>query len=615
MSEPGRDETSARPRRAAGGGSADLRASDADWRPTARFETFIDDDATVIRPLGRQPQYPGLVAGEAPPAEATEGQPAAVPEEPSLARSSAIMAAGSMVSRVLGLVRTSLLTAVVGVSLANDAFAVANSLPNYVFMLLSAGLLNAVLIPQITRAMRQDDEGRDFIDRLVTVSIALVVGVALLATVLAPWLVSATSDLSGASHHLAVLFAYICLPQIAFYGLYAVLGQVLNARNQFAAFMWSPVLANVVQIVGLVYFLATWHAQADPRHWTSAMVWVLAGTTTLGIVLQGLFLAVPLWRGGFRWRPRLDLRGSGLHAASRMAAWSFVALLVSIAGGLVIQKVLTAVRDRPGNEHIVSVAGQQLAFLIFMIPHAFITTSILTALFPRMSRAVHDGDEDGLRGLVRRGMTMPAVAVIPASVALAVLAVPVIRLLFSMRAQDSLVVGQALAIMSLGTLAFGLTTLQQRYCFAREDGRLNLWLQVLVTGGQVAIGLVALVAAPQHAVLWAAAGQTIGNTVAAVAYLVVAGRQLGDYGLGGVVRLWARLGIASVLAAAASGWVAWGLGHLGGTRSVQLIVLLVAGVLFLGVFWVMAQLLRITEVDDFLAPILRRLPGRRAAAA
>ncbi len=612
MSQTGPDEPRVRPRRARDDSFGDRAGSNRVDPPLRGVGAFVDDDATTIRPAIRQPYYRGL----SPDSPATPGPPAsAAPAEPSLARSSAIMAAGSMVSRVLGLVRTSLLTAVVGVSLANDAFAVANSLPNYVFMLLSAGLLNAVLIPQITKAMRRDDEGRDFIDRLVTVSLALVVGVALLATVVAPWLVRGTSDLSGSSYHLAVLFAYICLPQIAFYGLYAVLGQVLNARDQFAAYMWSPVLANVVQISGLVYFLARWHAQTDPGRWTPTMVWVLAGSTTVGIVLQGLFLVIPLWRGGFRWRPRWDLRGSGLHAASRMAAWSFVALLVSIAGGLVIQKVLTAVRDRPGNEHIVSVAGQQLAFLIFMIPHAFITTSILTALYPRMSRAVHDGDESHLRTLVRRGMTMPAVAVIPASVGLAVLAVPVIRLLFSMRPDDSLVVGQALGIMAVGTLAFGITTLQQRYCFAREQGWLNLWMQFLVTGWQVAVGLVALVAAPQHAVLWAAAGQTVGNTVASIAYLIVSRRQLGDFGLGAVMRLWARLAVASLFAGALAGFVAWGLGHLGTGRLVQLVLLVVAGTIFVAVFWIMSQLLRISEVDDFLAPILRRLPGRRRAVA
>lgn len=534
----------------------------------------------------------------------------AQPAEPSILRSSAIMAAGSMVSRVLGLIRQSMLTAVVGVSLASDAFTVANTLPNYVFMLLSAGILNAVLIPQITKAMKQPDGGQDFIDRIVSLSLALVLGVALVATLIAQWLVSGTSDLDGPAFHLAVLFSFVCLPQIAFYGIYAVLGQVLNARNQFAAFMWSPVLANVVQIAGLSYFLVTWGYQPNPAHWTMSMVWVLAGSTTLGIVIQGLFLLIPLARGGFHFHFRWGFRGYGLGAASRMAMWSFAALLVSIGGGLFIQRVLTTVRQRPGNEHIVSVAGQSLAFLVFMIPHAFITTSILTALFPRMSRAANDKDEVRMRGLLRQGLSMPAVAVIPISLGLAVLAVPVIRVLFSMDAADSRVVGEALAIMALGTLPFGITTLQQRYCFAREDGWLNLWMQFLVTGGQVLVGAVALIAPASGAVLWAALGQTVGNTVASLIFLIVARVQVGSFGLGGVARLWVRLVMASVVAGLIAGFAVWGLNHLGPERLVQLGILAVGGVIFLAAFWVMAQLLRIQELDDFLNPILRRLPRR-----
>ena len=150
--------------------------------------------------------------------------------EQSVGRASAIMAAGTLVSRVLGLVRTSLLASVVGLSLSADAFAVANTLPNYVYILLSAGVLNAILIPQITKAMKRPDGGQDFVDRLLTASLALIAVVTLAATLAAPWLVSATSDLAGPAHQLAVFFAYICLPQIMFYGLYAVLGQVLNSQ-------------------------------------------------------------------------------------------------------------------------------------------------------------------------------------------------------------------------------------------------------------------------------------------------------------------------------------------------------------------------------------------------
>lgn len=580
---------------------------------------FSDETATKTAASGNpEPVEPEASASETQLQTAVRAPESRAPAEPSVARSSLVMAIGSMVSRVLGLVRQSLLTSVVGVLATANAFAVANTLPNYVYMLLSAGLLNAVLIPQITKAMKRDDGGKEFVDRLVTLSLTLVIGVALIATVLASWLVSGTSSLTGATYNLAVLFAYVCLPQIAFYGIYAVLGQVLNARNQFAAFMWAPVLANIVQIVGLVWFLVKWGQQPNPARWTHEMVWVLAGSTTLGIAVQGLFLIIPLVRGGFRFTPRWrGLRGSGLGAASRMAGWSFAALLVSVGGGIMVSKVLTAITSRPGNGAVVGYAGQQYAFLVFMIPHAFITTSVLTALFPRMSRAVHDADAAGLRRLVRQGLTMPATAVIPASIGLAVLAVPIVKVLFGgLTSHEAVVVGETLALMAIGTLPFGITTLQQRYCFAREDGWLNLWMQLIVTGGQIVFLLIALAAPAKGAVLWAALGQTVGNSVAALVWLVIARRQIGPYGLGRVARLWVRLLSASVLAGALAGFVAFGLTRALPTRIGQLAICCVAGLIFVAAFWVVAQLLRITEVDEFVAPILRRVPGlgRRSAS-
>ena len=317
-----------------------------------------------------------------------------VPAEGSLRRASMVMAAGTMVSRVLGFVRTYLLTVIAaGTSLALDAFQAANTLPNVVFILLSAGVLNAILIPQITKAMKQPDGGQEFVDRLLTVSFASVLVVTVLATVASPWLLDLYFSSSGATRHLTVFFGFICMPQIFFYGLYAILGQVLNARNQFAAFMWSPVLANVVQIAGLVWFLVQFGAHPDPATWTSEMVWVLAGTTTLGIVIQGLFLIIPLHRGGFRWRPRWGVRGYGLGAAARITVWTFTALVIAQLAGIIMKKMLSHVR-LVHPEVSSSISAYDNAFLIFMLPQSFITTSILTALFPRMSRANADGYEE-----------------------------------------------------------------------------------------------------------------------------------------------------------------------------------------------------------------------------
>lgn len=533
------------------------------------------------------------------------------PAEGSLRRASMVMAAGTMVSRVLGFVRTYLLTVIAaGTSLALDAFQAANTLPNVVFILLSAGVLNAILIPQITKAMKQPDGGQEFVDRLLTVSFASVLVVTVLATVASPWLLDLYFSSSGATRHLTVFFGFICMPQIFFYGLYAILGQVLNARNQFAAFMWSPVLANVVQIAGLVWFLVQFGAHPDPTTWTSEMVWVLAGTTTLGIVIQGLFLIIPLHRGGFRWRPRWGVRGYGLGAAARITVWTFTALVIAQLAGIIMKKMLSHVR-LVHPEVSSSISAYDNAFLIFMLPQSFITTSILTALFPRMSRANADGDDSAMRKLLRQGLETPALAIIPCSLAMVALARPGVQTIFSLKNGQVDALAWAVAIMGLGLLPFGVATLQQRYCFAREDGKLNLIMQSITTGTQLGVLVTMFVLPPEFALLVVAAAQTIASTVGAAAWLFVASRQLGGLGMGKVNRLWIKLIVASLVAAVptffaghaidAAGNGAW-MGHAGGT--------FVGGVLFVAIFLVMAKLLCIDEVMGLVRPMVRKVARR-----
>jgi putative peptidoglycan lipid II flippase len=109
--------------------------------------------------------------------------------ETSLARTSAVMAAGTVVSRLLGFVRASTLAAVLGIGLVADIFDTANTLPTQFYLLLAGGVLNAVLVPQITKARTMEDGGEEFVNRLLTVSFALIAGATVVVTALAPWLV------------------------------------------------------------------------------------------------------------------------------------------------------------------------------------------------------------------------------------------------------------------------------------------------------------------------------------------------------------------------------------------------------------------------------------------
>ncbi len=271
---------------------------------------------------------------------------------PSVARSSLTMLGGSVASRVLGVVRNGLITAIIGAQLAGDAFSLANTLPNVLYVLAAGGILNAVLIPSLARAMKLEDGGQEFTDRVITVALA---GMALITVVVMAgaggfvWLLARNS--SPEFKDLALAFSLICLPQIFFYGLFALLGQILNARGQFGAFAWAPFIANVVAVAGLVLFLVVFgqphrvgpngqQQPRDPSEWTGPMIWLFAGSATLSVVVQALSLVPALRRTGFHYRPRWGLRGVGLGGVSRLALWAFCGLAVSQIGFFISQGVL-----------------------------------------------------------------------------------------------------------------------------------------------------------------------------------------------------------------------------------------------------------------------------------
>jgi len=167
------------------------------------------------------------------------------------------MAAGTLVSRILGFVKTILLTVAIGsLSTVGDVFETANTLPNLIYVLVAGGVFNAVLVPQIIKAAKAQDGGARYISKLVTLTVTAI-GLITLITVACAWPIISImgSGWSPEQRQLGFIFALWCLPQIFFYGLYAVIGQVLNAKDAFGAYMWSPVLNNVITILSLFLFI------------------------------------------------------------------------------------------------------------------------------------------------------------------------------------------------------------------------------------------------------------------------------------------------------------------------------------------------------------------------
>lgn len=549
--------------------------------------------------------------------------PAASPNPPtspatagaSLARSTAGMASGVIASRLLGVVRASMTLAVVGTVLTGDAWDVANTLPNIIYLLLAGGVINAVLVPQITRAASHADGGRQYVDRLLTLAITAIAVVTVVCTVGAGLLVRlySSSTWSPDVRSLSTAFALICMPQIFFYGLYVLLGNVLNARSHFAAYMWSPVLANIVAIAGMAYFLAEYPHQAPVTHWTSPMIWVLAGSATAGIAAQALGLVVPLWRSGFRFTPRWGFRGVGLRTASRVALWTFAALAVTTAGFVITSNVATYA-GQAGSLAGIDVPGKisySNAFLLFMLPHSLVTVTLVTALFTRMSKAASAGRLDRVRSDVVRGMRMTAVATVPATVGAFVLGFAATATLYPGNTTASTQgIAAVMMAMMVGLVPFGILFLLQRAFYAFEDAKTPFKLQVVVTLVATVANLASLLLPVRWIVVGVGAGQALSNLAGMALGLALVRGRLNGLALSKVTRTYVRLLVASLVGAVGAILVQVGLAQIISGRLFSLVSLVLGALVFSAIYVVVARRLHVREIDDLLGPVAERL--RRA---
>ncbi|WP_220035400.1 DUF6049 family protein [Curtobacterium sp. MCPF17_018] len=473
----------------------------------------------------RDPEEPTISASQ--PQPDVDAEPVA---ERSLGRASAMLAAGTMVSRILGFAKTFVLAYAIGqnASPSANAFAVANQLPNNIYALIAGGLLSAVLIPQIVRAMKTGtDGGQAYVNKIVTLGGSVFIVITIVATALAPLLVrlyTTSSDSRGpAATDLAIAFAFWCLPQILFYAMYSLLGEVLNAKQVFGPFTWAPLLNNVIAIAGLIVFIALFGSgHSDVGEWTPVKIAVLAGSASLGVFAQAAFLPFFWKRAGLSFRPDFRWRGVGLKSTGTAAGWLFAMILVTQIAGIVQSAVAWKGQDDgPGN----AVLGN--AWLIFMLPHSIITVSIATAYFTRMSHDAERGDLDAVRRNLSLSLRIVGLFTVFASVALIVVAVPFGRL-YEGTFESALQVGAVLVAYMPGLVLFSMLFVIQRVFWAMHDHRTPFLMQCIQSVLFV-IGALAVSTFPTSVIgIGVAACTTIAGSAQTIVALVLVRKRLGS---------------------------------------------------------------------------------------
>lgn len=401
-----------------------------------------------------------------------------------IGRASIALASGTVVSRILGFISAVLLTSTIGALGAGaNAFALANSLPNAIYAVVAGGILSAVLVPQIVRASVSDDGGQLFINRLITIGVVVFLAAGALATLAAPLLVDlyTAADETGqrgfspAELELAIAFAYWCMPQVLFYALYTLFGEVLNARRVFGPFTWAPAVNNLVTIAGLIAFRALFDADTSVAEaWRPQMIAVLGGSATLGVAAQAIVLVFFWRRAGLRYRPDFRWRGAGLGATGRAAGWVFAMIVVMQLGGL----VQTYVASIAATDDSASLMVMRTAWLLFMLPHSVIVVSLVTAYLTQMSAHARDGDTGAVRSDTETAIRITALFMTLATAGLIAVAVPFGRI-FDAGAIDPIAI--VLAAFVVGLVPFSVYFVMMRVFYALDDTRTVFWLQVAYT--------------------------------------------------------------------------------------------------------------------------------------
>jgi len=562
---------------------------------------------------------PAPKAGDGPGSDAADADAGAGSGSDSggMMRSSMIMAVGTMASRLTGFARTIVLGAAIGTHLLGDAYHTAHTIPFILNDLLIGGLMASVIIPFLVKRRKNDaDGGKATEDRLFTTTVLalfLLTAAAILAAEFLIWMYG--SRFTPVQFEASVYLARFLLAQIFFVGLSGLLSAMLNTRGKFGAAVWAPVLNNVVIMSVAAVFLWVAGPGRTPETVTDGQLTLLGAGTAGGMLLQAVVLFVALSRTGYRWRPRLDLRGSGLGDAVRTAGWMMLYTLLTQAGLWITTNIANAANVASIEEGLdvgAGISAYNLAYQLFQLPYAIIAVSLITVLLPRMSAHADDRNWDAVRSDFSRTLRVSAFVLVPTAFAVAMFAEPLSVLAFargSISVDDASSIGQILAVMSLGLVPFTVFQLMLRVFFAMGDTRTPAMIGAANLAVHSGLALVSYLVLPPNLVV---VGVASGFMVSFLSGLTIAGlvlsRRIGGLDGKHVIGTMLRLHLAVVPSIAAGLGVLWFFDAYVGPGLATYIGAPVTGcalgaLLFLG----FARLLRVPELSAAVELIRGRL--------
>jgi putative peptidoglycan lipid II flippase len=512
-----------------------------------------------------------------------------------LARSTAIFAIATAVSRVLGLVREIVTAYYFGVAGKINAFTVAIQIPNLVRALLADAALTGAFVPVFTELLERGEKQRAWrvASTLFWLTLLGLGGLTALFILAAPLLMRPFGN-PGGDFDLAVGLSRVLFPIVVLLGLSGIIVGILNTYHHFALPALAPVAWSLVIILGLVLGVP----RVDGE---DAELYLYAGVVLLGTVFQ-LLLPVP-------WLRRLDGRLTRAFDWRDPAVRRVLTLMlpVTLTIGLINVNFLigTIFASRLIDPELAPTAIDK-AFRLYMLPQGIFAVAVTTVLFPTLARFAARANIAGLRRAVDNGMRQIAFLLMPAGLVSIVLAEPIVRIVYErgeFNPSDTIVVADCLQAFSIGLVFNGWMLILNRSFYALQTN----WIPTSVALGAVGLN-VALCAAFYRFGVWGIPLATaVVNIVAAATLLTMMKRRVGIEPVARTTLIVARIVVASAIAAGAALAVWYGLDEwLGRSTAAQVVsvgsALIATGLVYAGA----ARLLRIRELEALLLLRARR---------
>ncbi|WP_205324621.1 murein biosynthesis integral membrane protein MurJ [Glycomyces sp. YM15] len=593
--------------------------------PSARPGPGHSPSGPVRGPYGTPPNYPQTGNGYAPIGAPVPPAPQPQPQGKNVVRSSLLMGAGSLVSRVTGFGRTVAISAAIGAGLLGNSYTTAQYFPQMIYELVLGGVFASIIMPLFVKAHKNDPDGGDaFAQRLLTLA-TLVLGVAAILVTLCAPLISLFMA-NPEQRDLVTQFSYYMLPALLLYGLFAVLSGVLNSREHFGAPMWVPIINNLVVITVAAAFYVIYTRDAEVSTTTgrlfdsadqvaTGMIVLLGAGTTAGVVIQVLCLAPALRRAGFRWRLRFDFRSLPLRTIGHLAAWTLLFVAANQIAVMAVIKVANAATDVDSEVFVPGVTVYNNAYLMMMMAHGIVAVSVITALMPRMTRAADDRRWPELAGHLSSGIRLASFLLVPIAAAFVALHEPIALMIFQWGAYtpaEAVATGQVLLMAGLVLLPFSVSQLQIYAFYAQTDTRTVALFNLPVIAFRIGGYLLAFAFLPAQ---WVVVGLFASNGVSYLVSLLLSmsllRKRIGLLDMRKTANGLVRTGAAAVIAGAVAygGWLLWPDLPVDGAMAKlgQFASSIVLGLALLGVYFAACLVFRVTETASLQATVRAKL--------